>query len=146
MSLKYVRRLTSSERQWLSRLAKGRAGRRRPAGWKRERAQALLPCNEGPEGEGWPDATIAAALDVSAQRGPLVPPGRGSRAGSGAGAPAQGAAVQLPGRRGRSAAPAVGPVPAAGRPGAWDVAGHCPARGWRGGLRPASVTKRCAAC
>ena len=39
-----------------------------PAGWKRERARALLQCDEGPEGEGWPDATIAVALDVSARR------------------------------------------------------------------------------
>ena len=32
-----------------------------------ERARALLMCDEGPEGEGWPDATIAAALDMSAR-------------------------------------------------------------------------------
>ena len=67
MSLKYVRHLTASDRQWLHRIAKGRCGRRRPAGWKRERARALLLCDEGPEGEGWTDATIATALDVSAR-------------------------------------------------------------------------------
>ena len=67
MSRKYVRHLTASERAWLTRIAKGRCGRRHPAGWKRERARALLQCDEGPEGEGWPDAVIAAALDVSAR-------------------------------------------------------------------------------
>ena len=67
MSQKYVWRLTASERQWLHRIAKGRCGRRRPPGWKRERARALLQCDEGPEGEGWPDEAIAAALDVSAR-------------------------------------------------------------------------------
>ncbi len=46
----------------------------------------LLQCDEGPEGEGWPDATIAAALDVPARRRavpgvyaqarPLAPQGR----------------------------------------------------------------------
>ncbi len=65
--LKYARHLTASERPWLNRIAKGGCGHRRPAGWKRERARALLMCDEGPEGEGGPDATIAAALDVSAR-------------------------------------------------------------------------------
>ena len=67
LSLKYVLHLTSSERQWLTRIAKGRCGRQRPAGWKMERARALLKCDEGPEGESWPDETIAVALDVSAR-------------------------------------------------------------------------------
>ena len=66
MSLKYVLHLTSPERQLLTRIAKGRCGRRRPAGWKMERARALLKCDQGPEGEGWTDEMIAAALDVSA--------------------------------------------------------------------------------
>ena len=67
MSRKYVLHLTSSERAWLTRIAKGRCGRRHPAGWKMERARALLKCDEGPEGEGWTDEVIAAALDVSAR-------------------------------------------------------------------------------
>ena len=32
-----------------------------------ERARALVQCDEGPEGEGWPDETIAVAPDVSAR-------------------------------------------------------------------------------
>ena len=67
MSLKYVLRLTASDRQWLHPIAKGRGGRRRPPGWQMERARALLQCDEGPAGEGWPDEVIAAALDVSAR-------------------------------------------------------------------------------
>lgn len=67
MSRKYVLHLTASEREALTRIAKGRCGRRRPAGWKRERARALLKCDAGPEGEGWTDEAIAAALDVSAR-------------------------------------------------------------------------------
>ena len=39
----------------------------RAPGWKRERARALWLCDEGPEGEGWPDEAIATALDVSAR-------------------------------------------------------------------------------
>lgn len=53
MSLQYVRRLISSERQWPTRIAQGRCGCRRPAGWTMERVRALLQCDEGPEGEGW---------------------------------------------------------------------------------------------
>ena len=67
MSLKYVLRLTASDRQWLHRIAKGRGGCRCPPGWKMERARALLKCDEGSEGEGWSDEAIAAALDVSAR-------------------------------------------------------------------------------
>ncbi len=64
MSLKYALHLTAFERQGLHRIAKGRCGRRHPAGWKMERARALLLCDEGPEG--WTDEAVAAALDVSA--------------------------------------------------------------------------------
>ena len=66
MSRKYALHLTASERALLTRIAKGRCGCRCPAGWKMERARALLKCDEGPEGEGWTDEAIAAALDVSA--------------------------------------------------------------------------------
>ena len=68
MSLKYVLHLTASERQVLTRIAKGRCGRPRPAVWPVERARALLKCDAGPEGAGWTDEEIAAALDVSAGR------------------------------------------------------------------------------
>lgn len=67
MKLKRELRLTPSERQALTRIAKGRLGRRRPAVWEVDRARALLKGDEGPEGEGWTDEAIAAALDVSAQ-------------------------------------------------------------------------------
>ena len=66
MSLKYVLHLTAPERQVLARIAKGRDGRQRPAVWQVERARALLKCDAGPEGAGWTDEAIAAALDVSA--------------------------------------------------------------------------------
>ena len=65
MSLKYALHLTTSDRQFLTRIAKGR--RRRPPGWQTERARALLKCDEGPEGEGWSDEASAAALDMSAR-------------------------------------------------------------------------------
>ena len=66
MSLKYVLRLTASERQALTRIAKGRDGRRRPAVWQVERARALLKCDAGPAGAGWTDEAVADALDVAA--------------------------------------------------------------------------------
>ena len=66
MSLKYVLRLTASERQALTRIAKGRDGRQRPAVWQVERARALLKCDAGPEGAGWTDEAGADALDVAA--------------------------------------------------------------------------------
>lgn len=50
MPLQYVRHLTSSERPFLTRIVKGRCGRQRPTGWKRERAR--LQGDEGSEGEG----------------------------------------------------------------------------------------------
>ena len=65
----------------------------------------------------------------SRPRGTRAAPGRGRGSRGGAGAPGQSAAVQPTGRRGRSAAPAVGPVYVAGRPGAWDVAGAGPRAG-----------------
>ena len=54
-----------------------------------------------------------------AQCGPLAPPSRGSRASRGTGALGQGAAVPPAGPRGRSVAPAVGPVPAGQARGTW---------------------------
>ena len=80
----------------------------------------------------WTNEAVAEALDVCGQRGALAMPGRGRGPRGGPGAPAQGAAGQLPGRRGRSAAAAVGPVHAAGRLGAWDVAGTGPRAGGAG--------------
>ena len=66
MSLKYVLRLTTPERQVLTRIAKGRGGRRCPPLWQVERARARLKCDAGPEGAGWTDEAVADALDVAA--------------------------------------------------------------------------------
>ena len=78
MSLKYVWRLSAPERQSLTRIAKGRGGRRRPAVWPVERARARLKCDAGLEGAGGTDEAIADARDVSA--GSV---GRGRRLGRG---------------------------------------------------------------
>src|SRR4051794_24724657 len=60
MAKKYVLKLTAEERDELSRLVrKGNA-----AGWKLRRAQALLKCDQGPDGPAWPDARIAEAFGV----------------------------------------------------------------------------------
>lgn len=57
MAKKYVLKLISDERLILQQLVKkGKA-----AGWKLQRAHALLKCDQGPDGPGWPDAEIAAA-------------------------------------------------------------------------------------
>ena len=115
MSLKYALHLTASERQALTRIAQGRGGRRCPPLWQAVRARAGC---------------------LGGQREPLARPGRGPRAGRGAGAPAQGAAAPPVGRRGQSATPAAGPVRAAGRPGARDVADAGPRTGDAGDCVP----------
>ena len=54
-------KLTADERQTLEQLVRqGQA-----AGWKLQRAQALLKCDEGEQGPGWADAAIAEAFDVT---------------------------------------------------------------------------------
>jgi transposase-like protein len=54
---KYVLQLTVEERTELEQLVKkGKA-----AGWKVQRAQALLQCDQGPHGPGWTDESVAAA-------------------------------------------------------------------------------------
>jgi transposase-like protein len=58
---KYVLKLTAEERSELEQLVKkGKA-----AGWKLQRAQALLRCDQGPDGPGWTDAWVAAAYGCS---------------------------------------------------------------------------------
>jgi hypothetical protein len=58
MSTKDVVELTGEDRSELARvLKKGKA-----AGWKMQRADALLKCDQGPGGPGWPDSQIADAL------------------------------------------------------------------------------------
>jgi hypothetical protein len=57
MAKKYVLKLTPDERDELEQLVKkGKA-----AGWKLQRAQALLQCDQGPHGPGWTDELSAAA-------------------------------------------------------------------------------------
>ena len=54
----YVLKLSEDEREELESVVKsGRA-----AGWKIQRAQALLKCDQGPEGPGWIDDEIAEAF------------------------------------------------------------------------------------
>ena len=61
MAKKYILKLTSEEREELTRLVrKGSV-----AGWKLQRAQALLKCDQGPDGPAWPDAKIAEAFGVT---------------------------------------------------------------------------------
>lgn len=61
MAKKYVLKLTSEEREELARLVR----RGHIAGWKIQRAQALLKCDQGPDGPAWPDADIAEAFGVT---------------------------------------------------------------------------------
>ena len=57
MAKKYVFQLTADERSELQQLVKkGKA-----AGWKLQRAHALLQCDQGPQGPGWTDEQAAQA-------------------------------------------------------------------------------------
>ena len=79
MPKKYVLKLTAEERAELDRVVrKGRV-----AGWKVQRAQALLQCDQGPDGPAWADEPIAAAYGLTTrsleswrkqavERGPLA--------------------------------------------------------------------------
>jgi Homeodomain-like domain len=58
---KYVLKLTTEERAELEQLVK----RGKAAGWKLQRAQALLHCDQGPDGPGWTDTLVAAAYGCS---------------------------------------------------------------------------------
>lgn len=61
MAKKHVLKLTASQRAELARLVrKGNV-----PGWKMQRAQALLHCDQGAEGPAWPDARIAEAFGVT---------------------------------------------------------------------------------
>jgi len=54
---KYVLKLTAEQRAELEQVVKtGKA-----AAWKRQRAQALLQCDQGQDGLGWVDAQVAQA-------------------------------------------------------------------------------------
>jgi hypothetical protein len=54
---KYVLQLTAEERSELQQLVK----KARTAAWKRQRAQALLQCDQGPDGPAWTDEQVAQA-------------------------------------------------------------------------------------
>jgi hypothetical protein len=58
---KYILKLTAEERAELARLVR----KGKTAGWKVQRAQALLKCDQGPEGPAWADARIAEAFGVT---------------------------------------------------------------------------------
>jgi transposase len=58
---KHVVRLTKEERERLEDLTR----RGQAAAWKRARAQALLKCDQGPQGPGWGDRQIAEAFGVT---------------------------------------------------------------------------------
>jgi transposase-like protein len=58
---KYVLKLTAEERAELQRLVR-KGG---VAGWKVQRAQALLQCDQGPAGPAWTDEQIAAAYGLT---------------------------------------------------------------------------------
>lgn len=57
MAKKYVLKLTADERGELERLVR----KGKTAGWKVQRAQALLKCDQGAAGPGWTDEQIAEA-------------------------------------------------------------------------------------
>lgn len=63
MSKKYVLKLTAEEAAELEGLIRGG----KAAHWKVQRAQALLKCNEGADGPGWPDRRIAEAFGCTAR-------------------------------------------------------------------------------
>jgi transposase-like protein len=61
MAKKYIVKLTADERSELEQMVrKGKA-----AGWKLQRAHALLRCDQGPEGPAWPDERVAEAHGVT---------------------------------------------------------------------------------
>jgi hypothetical protein len=63
MAKKYILKLTTEERAELGRLVrKGNV-----AGWKVQRAQALLKFDQGPEGPAWTDTRVAEAFNVTAR-------------------------------------------------------------------------------
>jgi transposase len=62
---KYIVKLTAEERGELTRIAKGKDGKKNIAAWKVLRAKILLKCDQGPCGPHWTDERLAMAFDVS---------------------------------------------------------------------------------
>jgi len=78
----YRIKLTAEERDTFNQVAKGKRGKLKIAAWKVQRAHAMLMCDEGEQGPGWPDERIAEAYGTTtrslenwrkqaAERGPL---------------------------------------------------------------------------
>ncbi len=63
MAKKYILKLTDDERIDLERLVR----RGHVAGWKIQRAQALLHCDQGPDGPAWTDERVAEAYGITAR-------------------------------------------------------------------------------
>jgi transposase-like protein len=63
MAKKYALKLTVDERVDLERLVR----RGRVAGWKIQRAQALLHCDQGSDGPAWTDERVAEAFGITAR-------------------------------------------------------------------------------
>jgi transposase len=61
MAKKYILKLTADERVDLERLVR----RGHVAGWKVQRAQALLHCDQGTDGPAWTDEKIAEAYGIT---------------------------------------------------------------------------------
>jgi transposase-like protein len=87
MAKKHILKLTADERADLQRLVR----RGHVAGWKIQRAQALLHCDRGSEGPAWTDERIAEAYGVTTrsleswrkravEAGPMALPEREARA------------------------------------------------------------------
>ena len=86
MAKKYILKLTTDERTDLERLVR----RGHVAGWKIQRAQALLHRDQGPDGPAWTDERIAEAYGITTrsleswrkravEAGPMAPLGRKPR-------------------------------------------------------------------
>lgn len=59
----YTVKLTAEERSELKAVVKAGTA----AAWKRQRAQALLLCDQGADGPGWIDARVAEAVDCTSR-------------------------------------------------------------------------------
>lgn len=61
----YRIKLTAEERDTFAQVAKGKRGKLKIAGWKVQRANAMLKCDESEEGPAWPDERIAEAFGTT---------------------------------------------------------------------------------
>ena len=61
----YRIKLTKEERDTFAQVSKGKRGKLKIAGWKVQRANAMLKCDESEEGPAWPDEKIAEAFGTT---------------------------------------------------------------------------------